>query len=256
MARHGEAGTCAVVVGLPEAPPADIDRQIADCLGRLGLPPAQVATRRSEDESWKDGWKAFFRGAPLSTRIAVHPPWEAPPDRPVAVTIEPGLAFGTGTHETTRAVMATLDDWLGDRAPLELLDVGCGSGILSIAAAKLGHRAVGVEIDGVALQNARENIARNGVADRVALHHGSADTPALGDRRFPLVLANILAVILVEIAPAIMSRCAPGGALILSGMLVDQVERVRAAYPGFALEERRQDGPWIVLRLRAPEPAT
>ncbi len=255
MARHGAAESCAVVVGLPQAPPADIDRQIAGCLARLGLPPADVATRRSEDESWKDGWKAFFRGAPLSTRVAVHPPWESPPDRPVAVAIDPGLAFGTGTHETTRGVMAALDEWLGDRPPLELLDVGCGSGILSIAAAKLGHRAIGVEIDDVALVNARENVARNGVAERVALHHGSADLPALGARRFPLVVANILAVILVEIAPAIAARCAPGGALILSGMLVDQVDRVRAAYPGFTTEAQTQEGPWVILRLRAPEAA-
>lgn len=253
MVRHGDQETCAVVVGLPQAPPADIDRQIAGCLARLGLPPAAVATRRSEDESWKDGWKAFFRGAPLSARIAVHPPWEAPPPRPVAVVIDPGLAFGTGTHETTRGVMALLDDWLADRPPLELLDVGCGSGILSIAAAGLGHRAIGVEIDDVALHNARENVARNRVGDRVVLHHGSADHPALAERRFPLVVANILAVILIDIAPAIAARCAPGGALILSGMLVDQVDRVKAAYPGFTAEEQRTEGPWVILRLRAPE---
>lgn len=253
MARHAEAGTCAVVVGLPEAPPADIDARIADCLARLGQPPAPVETRRSDDESWKDGWKAFFRGAPLSPRFAVHPPWEAPPDRPHPIAIDPGLAFGTGTHETTRGVTRMLDGWLGDRPPLDVLDVGCGSGILSIAAAKLGHRAVGVEIDRTALHNAAENVARNGVGDRVALHAGSADLPALGDRRFPLVVANILAVILIEIAPAIAARCAPGGALILSGMLHDQVERVRAAYPGFALDERLDEGPWAILRLRAPE---
>lgn len=256
MARHGEADTCAVVVGLPQAPPADIDRQIAECLGRLGLPPTDIATRRTDDDTWKDGWKAFFRGASLSTRIAVHPPWEAPPPRPVTVAIDPGLAFGTGTHETTRGVMAALDDWLGERPPLELLDVGCGSAILSIAAAKLGHRAIGVEIDDVALQNARENVARNAVQARVTLHHGSADHPALDGRRFPLVLANILAVILVEIAPAIRARCAPGGALILSGMLVDQVERVRAAYPGFVVERRLEEGPWVILVLRAPEAPT
>lgn len=255
MARHADAGTCAVVVGLPEEPPADIDARIAECLAQLGLPPAAVATRRSDDESWKDGWKAFFRGAPLSARFAVHPPWEAAPDRPHGIVIDPGLAFGTGTHETTRGVMRALDEWLGDRPPLDLLDVGCGSGILSIAAALLGHRAVGVEIDPVALQNAVDNVARNGVGDRVELHAGSADLPALGDRRFPIVVANILAVILIDIAPQIMARCAPGGALLLSGMLHDQVERVRAAYAGFALEDHREEGPWAILRLRAPEAA-
>lgn len=252
MARHGDAASCAVVVGLPEAPAADIEARIAACLAQLGLPPAEVATRRSEDEGWKDGWKAFFRGAPLSARVGVHPPWEAPPARPVAVCIDPGLAFGTGTHETTRAVMRVLDDRLGDRPPLDVLDVGCGSGILSIAVAKLGHRAVGIEIDPVAAQNAVENVARNGVGDRVRLVVGSADAV---EGRFPLVVANILAVILVEIAPQIAARCAPGGTLVLSGMLHEQVERVRAAYAGFALEARVDEGPWAVLVLRAPEAA-
>jgi len=249
MARHGDATHCAVVVGLPEEPPGDIDAQITGILGQLGLPPATVSTCRSDDESWKEGWKAFFRGAPLSDRVGVHPPWEAPPDRPVAVCIDPGMAFGTGTHETTRGVMQALDLELGDRDPLTMLDVGCGSGILAIAAAGLGHRVIGVEIDPVAVENARENVARNGVADRVELRVGSADGV---EGTFPLVVANILARILVDIARPISARCAPGGTLILSGMLDGQVARVRAAYPEFELIDRRDEGPWVILRLRAP----
>lgn len=248
MLKAGPEGW-AVVVGLPHEPPADIEARITGCLARLGLPPATVHTRRSEDESWREGWKAFFRGGPLSARVGVHPPWEAPPERPIAVCIEPGMAFGTGTHETTRAVMGLLDDTLGDRPPIKLLDVGTGSAILAIAAARMGHRVLGVDTDPVALENAAENIERNGVGDRIELVVGSADAV---DGRYPLVVANILARILIRIAPDVMARCAPGGTLILSGMLVDQVDAVRAAHPGFVEVERRVAGPWVALRVRAP----
>lgn len=248
MLKAGPEGW-SVVVGLPQAPPHDIEAQITGCLGQLGLPPAAVHTRRSDDESWREGWRAFFRGGPLSPRVGVHPPWEDPPPRPVAVCIEPGMAFGTGTHETTRAVMDLLDETLGDRPPLSVLDVGTGSAILAIAAARLGHRVVGVDTDAVALENAAENVARNGVADRVKLRVGSADAV---DTRYPLVVANILARILVRIAPAVMARCAPGGELILSGMLTHQVDAVLEAHPGFVERARRVVGPWVAVVLKAP----
>ncbi|MCB9536418.1 MAG: 50S ribosomal protein L11 methyltransferase [Myxococcales bacterium] len=158
--------------------------------------------------------------------------------------IEPGMAFGTGTHETTRGVMRALDAHL-PAAPATLLDVGCGSAILSIAAARLGHRAVGVEIDPVAVDNARHNLRLNGVEDRVELHVGSADAV---EGRFPIVVANILAHILIELAPLIIERT--GDVLVLSGMLHGQVDAVRAAYAGLDEVERFEEGPWTVLVLR------
>lgn len=249
MHKAGSADP-AVVIGLPSAPPEDIEARITAVLAQLGLPPAAVQTRRRTDNTWRDGWKAFFRGARLSERIAVHPPWERPPAAvPAAVVIDPGMAFGTGTHETTRGVIKALDDALAADPSTAVLDVGCGSAILAIAAALLGHRAVGVEIDGEALDNARRNIARNRVGDRVELVLGSADAVA---ERFGVVVANILASTLIEIASQIIARCAPGGALILSGVLAHQFDAVRAAYADFALVERRMEGEWVIAVLRAP----
>lgn len=245
MDKSDAAEVHRVVVSFEAAPPDDLQAQVDACLADLGLAATAVRTQRHDEDTWKEGWKAFFRGQRLSPRVAVRPPWEADdPDAPVTVIIDPGLAFGTGTHETTRGVMRALDAHLPP-APSAVLDVGCGSAILSIAAARLGHRAVGVEIDPVAVQNARHNLKLNGVADRVTLHVGSADAAA---GRFPLVVANILAHILVELAPLIVDRV--GDVLILSGMLHGQVDAVRAAYAGLDEVERFEEGPWTVLVLR------
>lgn len=245
MDKSDAAEVHRVVVSFEAAPPDDLQAQVDACLADLGLAATAVRTQRHDEDTWKEGWKAFFRGQRLSPRVAVRPPWEADdPEAPVTVIIDPGLAFGTGTHETTRGVMRALDAHLPP-APSAVLDVGCGSAILSIAAARLGHRAVGVEIDPVAVQNARHNLKLNGVEDRVTLHVGSADAAA---GRFPLVVANILAHILVELAPLIVDRV--GDVLILSGMLHGQVDAVRAAYAGLDEVERFEEGPWTVLVLR------
>ncbi|MCA9559712.1 MAG: 50S ribosomal protein L11 methyltransferase [Myxococcales bacterium] len=243
MSRVDEA--IEVVVGLAEAPEPDLAARINETLNALGLPPPALSTRKHDDDNWREGWKAFFQPAVLSARLGVHPPWAPAPPGVLGVVIEPGMAFGTGTHETTRASMRVLDACLADRPPLTVLDVGCGSGILSIGAARLGHFALGVEIDPEALPNAAENVARNGVTDRVELRQGSADTV---EGQFPVVVANILAPILIAIAPALLART--GGELILSGMLDAQVDAVRAAFAELTLVERVDEGPWVVLRLR------
>ena len=236
-----------VVVSLTEAPDDTLLETVADCLRRVGAPTAPVSTRRHDDDSWREGWRAFFRPAVLSRRVGVHPPWAAAPGVEAPVQIDPGMAFGTGSHATTRGVARALDDLLARRPGAAVLDVGCGSGVLAIAAARLGHPVVGVEIDPVALENARQNVAANGV--RVELVLGSAaDIPG----RFPVVVANILASILVEIAADIRARCEAD--LILSGALEGQVERVLAAYAPMRLVERRMEGEWAVLHLRREPP--
>lgn len=245
MDKSDAADVHRVVVSFEAPPPEDLQARVDGCLADLGLAATAVRTQRHDEDTWKEGWKAFFRGQRLSPRIAVRPPWEADdPEAPVTVIIDPGLAFGTGSHETTRGVMRALDAHL-PTAPSTVLDVGCGSAILSIAAARLGHRAVGVEIDPVAVENARHNLRLNGVEDRVALHVGSADAV---EGRFPLVVANILAHVLVDLAPLIVDRV--GDVLVLSGMLHGQVDAVRAAYAALDEIERFEEGPWTVLVLR------
>ena len=235
-----------VLLAFAEPPPKALQAHVTDALAQLGLTDVPVFTRKHDDDSWRTGWRAFFNPRRLSQRIWVHPPWLDPPaEATIPLVIDPGLAFGTGGHATTRAVMSTLDRILADRPQTRLLDVGCGSGILSIAAALMGHRAVGIEIDATALKNARANITANGVDDRVSVLEGSADAT---DETFTLVVANIIAPILIEIAPQICARAAE--TLILSGVLADQVSSVRAAYPDFALVTAAAEGPWQALHLR------
>jgi ribosomal protein L11 methyltransferase len=233
-----------VVLSLETSPDERLVSQVEESLRRCGAPEAKITTRRHDDEDWREGWRAFFVPAVLSKRIAVHPPWRDPPAVEAPVEIDPGMAFGTGSHATTRGVARALDALLAERPGAAVLDIGCGSGVLAIAAARLGHRAVGVEIDPVALENARQNVAANGV--EVELVHGSADTI---EERFPVVVANILATILIEIAPQIRARCA--GDLVLSGLLENQRADVVRAYAPMRVVSDVLEGEWVVLHLRA-----
>ncbi len=232
-----------VVLSLEAEPTDDLVGAVGEALRTAGAPEAPISTRRDDDDGWRDGWRAFFRAAVLSERIGVHPPWEAPPAVAAPVQIDPGLAFGTGTHATTRGVARMLDRLLASRPGAALLDVGCGSGILSIAAKRLGHPATGVEIDPVALENARHNARLNGV--ELDLRVGSA---ADVEGRFPIVVANILATILVDIAPEVRARV--GGDLVLSGLLPSQESAVLAAYAPLEVVTREAEGEWVVLHLR------
>lgn len=239
-----------LVLAFEAPPPPAIADAINESLRQLGLlgpeETAAITIRRDDDDGWKTGWRKFFRGQQLSPRVWVRPPWEA--DDPVAhttVIIDPGMAFGTGTHETTRGVLRALDAVLGDRPPTPVLDVGCGSGILAIAAARLGHPAIGVEIDDVALVNAAENVAHNGVEDAVRLICGGPDA---APGRAPIVVANIIAPVLCAIAADLAEKAEDW--LLLSGLLAPQEAAVRAAYPDFEVHERLVEGPWVVLVTR------
>jgi ribosomal protein L11 methyltransferase len=199
-------------------------------------------------ESWKRGLGAFTVG-----RVFIRPSWIAAlvPPGTVEVVLDPGMAFGTGTHPTTALCLAALDRLLGERHGADVLDVGTGSGLLGIAAKKLGAgRVVATENDATALRVAGENAARNGVALELRL-----EDPAAVPGRFPIVIANILANTLVELAPAVARRLAPGGTLVLSGILAGQEDEVRAAYLAQGLERRAEmdgaDGEWRTIALRS-----
>jgi ribosomal protein L11 methyltransferase len=204
-----------------------------------------------EDQDWSETWKRGL-GAFAVGPVFVRPSWVAasPPPGSVEVVLDPGLAFGTGTHPTTALCLAGLADGLRARPGARVLDVGTGSGLLAIAAAKLGAaRAVGTENDPVALEVARENAARNGVAVELAL----APPERVGGE-FDVVVANILANTLVELAPGLAPRVAPGGLLLLSGILAGQEDEVRAAYVAQGLRPApdRADGEWRLLALGRP----
>jgi len=207
-------------------------------------------------DAFRDEWKKFFVPFVLCPGVVVRPPWEpyeAKADERV-LELEPGRAFGTGLHETTSLVADALVAHPGDVKGCSLLDVGCGSGILSLLALLLGaSEARCVDIDPEAILVTRENAERNDYATRVLAD--TTDVRAL-DGSFGVVLANIEARVLVPLADAIMARTAPGGLLVLSGVLapdvVAQLEDVKAAYGAFTLESIPRKGEWVAIVLRAP----
>jgi ribosomal protein L11 methyltransferase len=218
---------------------------VTACLrAQLAATLPEPVARVLSDEDWTESWKANYHPLPITSRLWICPSWLVPPD-PAAINIilDPGLAFGTGDHPTTFLCL----EWLShqDLTGKTVLDYGCGSGILSIAAVRLGaSQAWAVDIDPQALVIARENAARNGVSDRLRVCAPEALPPELSA---DIVIANILARPLVELAPALKARVRSGGRLALSGMLEEQRPMVEPGYiDTFALAARTRHG-WLLL---------
>lgn len=213
---------------------------------RLG-PIGEVRTRAVPDEDWLESWKATFTPIRIG-RFLVRPTWSdtAHDGDAIALVLDPGMAFGTGLHPTTQACLERLSTL--EVAGKRLLDVGCGSGVLAIAAARRGAAGVtAVDTDPLAVRAAAANAARNGVA--VAVSAGSAAD--LGGT-FDIVLANIVAPVLRRIAPDLRARLAPGGALVLAGVIAGEEVETAGAFAGLGLRvtERDARGDWVSLVLR------
>jgi ribosomal protein L11 methyltransferase len=214
------------------------------------------AVEEIADQDWGEAWKKGL-GAFSVGRVFIRPSWieAAIPAGAVEVVLDPGMAFGTGTHPTTALCLAALSDLLAARPGAAVLDVGTGSGLLAIAARKLGAARVrGNDNDPVAVGVARENAERNGAEVQLS----TDPLPAISGR-YDLVVANILANTLVELAPEIAAHTAPGGVAVVSGILAPQEVEVVAAYAAAGLTPRpdldRRDGEWSLLafgRERAP----
>ncbi len=221
---------------------------LADLAQRLETAGARaVRTEPLGERDWVRAWLDDFRPMSFGRRLWVVPSGHQPPD-PGAVNLrlDPGLAFGTGTHPTTAMCLRWLD--AGLPAGATVLDYGCGSGILAVAAARLGAaRVTAVDIDPQALAATRANAAANGVGDRVRV----LAPEALAPEPVEVVLANILAGPLVELAPVLAAHLAPGGHLVLSGLLAAQAPAVAAAYaPWLALAEWAREAEWVCLAGR------
>lgn len=224
----------------------DADRDPALILAALqqqGLDAQAHHHEMLDDQVWERAWMDDFAPMRFGERLWIVPSWSESPDpQAVNLKLDPGLAFGTGTHETTALCL----EWL-DRADLRgkaVLDFGCGSGVLAIAALLLGAgNATGTDIDPQALTASEDNARNNGVAGGLSLYLPE-NLPA--DYRCDVLVANILAGPLVELAGQLAGYCRPGGTLALSGILAEQAESVRAAYtPWFDLNPTTQQGDWV-----------
>ena len=224
----------------------DADRDPALILAALqqqGLDAQAHHHETLDDQVWERAWMDDFAPMRFGERLWIVPSWSESPDpQAVNLKLDPGLAFGTGTHETTALCL----EWL-DRADLQgktVLDFGCGSGVLAIAALLLGAgNATGTDIDPQALTASEDNARNNGVADGLSLYLPE-NLPA--EYRCDVLVANILAGPLVELADQLAGYCHPGGTLALSGILAEQAESVRAAYtPWFDLNPTTQQGDWV-----------
>ena len=221
-------------------------------LGRLRfVGELTVAPRREED--WANAWKTHYGVHRIGAKTTVRPPWQEydAAAGEVVVVLDPGMAFGTGLHPTTRLCVELLEEHL--RPGDAVLDVGTGSGVLAITAALHGaSRVDAVDIEPVAVRATRENAERNGVADRIRVEAGSVGTDAPFGGAYPLVLANIIARILVDLAPDLIAAVAPAGTLILSGVIESKEPAVRRAFDGqwLTMERRAQMEDWVALVYR------
>ena len=249
-------------------------RKLEESLYYLGRIQSLPATTYKEvaDQNWMEAWKQHYKPILIGDRLVIVPAWMESPDlKRVAIKIDPGMAFGTGTHPTTQLCLELMEKffinderWTIDHdlspsvhRPRSIIDVGCGSGILSIAAIRLGARqALGVDIDAGSIENARENANANGVGEELILGVGSVEeirNEQFAFDRAPLVLANILAPVIIRLFDlGLAELIEEWGAIILSGILQEQEERVLEAAQAHSLRliERRQMGDWVALAMR------
>jgi ribosomal protein L11 methyltransferase len=234
--------------------------QVTDALGHLqafGLRQiGELQTRVVQEADWAQAWKAYFPVMRIGRRLVIRPTWRrhraGPAD--VVLALDPGMAFGTGLHPTTRLCLATLEPLADDGrlAGARVLDVGCGSGILSIAALKLGAgSALGVDTDPIAVASTTANARRNRLVRRLQAREGSVPT-ASGP--FDVVLANLVAGVLVPLAPRLRDELRSGGTILASGIFADRETEVTTAFLAAGLEVagRSDEGDWVALELRRP----
>jgi ribosomal protein L11 methyltransferase len=273
-----DAPSCRLRTCLPEDGSVDAKlarlREYLVALRSLGVDPgpSRVAGRPFRDDGWALRWKEFFRPLRIGRRLVVKPSWDVSPVKgaDLVISLDPGMAFGTGQHPTTKMCLELLEDAFEQfrvhRSEFRVvkshelstmnygpavLDLGTGSGLLAIAAFRLGAAAVlALDTDGLACQVASENIRRNGADGRIVVERGSLD--AAGRRTFDLVCANLTAEPLASLAPR-LARCVRAeGRLIVSGILASQEARVARAFRrcGLVPERTRRSRGWVALMCR------
>lgn len=232
--------------------------QLEAALGHMGLmyPMPAPQYQKLQETDWAEAWKAHYKPLRIGHRLLIRPRWIDAESRPgdIEITLDPGMAFGTGTHPTTQLCLEALEDLI--RPGQDVLDLGCGSGILAIAAAKFGaNRVLALDTDNIAVAATRENAAANGVAKRVTAGQGSLKSVLGSARRFDLALVNILArtiVLMTEQGLGGMLR--PGGIGIFSGIIDTQADDVKSSLRRAGLQpyRLRQSGDWVMIEAQRP----
>ncbi len=232
-----------------ESDTAGKKQEVEEALWHLRViwPVGELECREIADEDWAHTWKAHYSTFRIGRRIVIRPLWldyTASHDD-VVVSLDPGIAFGTGLHPTTHRCLQILEDVI--RPGARVFDVGTGSGILSLAAIGLGAaRVVAVDVDPIAVAAARENAKANAVEDRIQVSEGSADS--VGDDKFDVVVSNIIARIIIELAQSLVARVRPGGALVLAGVFVDRAFDVQTTFAQLGVFlETFVDGDWVAF---------
>jgi len=239
-------------------------QKLEESLFYLGMirPLPAPAYKQIADQNWMEAWKQHYKPILIGERLLILPAWlESPDPTLIAIKIDPGMAFGTGTHPTTQLCLELMEAvvnlrGLKDLGDLNVIDVGCGSGILSIAALKLGAKKVlGVDIDEESVRNSRENADTNGVGDELILGVGSVSEileSRFAFKKASLVVANILAPVIIRLFDAgLADLIEEHGVIVLSGILQEQEQSVIEAgqAQGLRMNERRQRGDWVALRM-------
>jgi ribosomal protein L11 methyltransferase len=254
-AREDPSAPYEITVHLPDgdAAPALVEatERALWHLQAFGLRPVgDLQVRSVDDADWTEAWKAGYAPQRIG-RVVIVPSWLDEPIGPgeVALHLDPGMAFGTGLHPTTRGCLTLLQEI--SPMPSPVLDVGSGSGILALSALRLGaERAVCYDTDPLAVEATLANAAANDLADRVEVHRGSLPA-APPDEGYPLVLANLVAAVLIDLAEALAAHTTPGGTLLASGVIAGRADEVIASLTtaGFLLDRRLDDDEWVSMRF-------
>lgn len=236
----------------------DAKLRLEAALGHMSLmyPMPRPVYTLVHEEDWAEAWKAHYHPVRVGKRILIRPLWietEIAPDD-LVVALDPGMAFGTGTHPSTQLCMVGLEDHV--QPGMNVLDLGCGSGVLAITAAKLGAAHVwGLDIDPIAVRVTDENAAQNGVGEAITAQEGSLAEVVESGRQFDLIVVNILARIIISMcSQRLGDTVRPGGLALFAGIIQDQADDVENALRETGLEPftRRQDGDWVLIEARRP----
>lgn len=237
-----------------------IEEQLRDLSEYMDIGSGRIAMDETEDKDWINNWKEFFHPFRLEENIVIQPTWTETAEikkDDIVIYIDPGTAFGTGSHETTRLCIAGLKKYIQGAGSTEVLDMGCGSGILSIIALKLGaDRVYGIDIDELAVKASKENLARNEItADRYEMVRGNvlADNDfaaaLTGIGKFDVVVANILADVIIPLSALVRPFLKENGVFITSGIIEGKETAVREALlrNGFEITETAHMGEWVSI---------